>query len=57
MWGRVQVVGGRSPVGNKEKGRGVGRTVGGVGTGKGTGKSMRTRLSKQPFSKRPVSQF
>ena len=27
----------------------------GVGTGKGTGKSMRTRLSKPPFSKPPFS--
>ena len=33
----------------KEEGGGEGR--GGVGTGKGTGKSMRTRLSKLPFSK------
>ena len=38
----------------RQKGKGVGR-VGGVGTGKGTGKSMRTRLSRLPFSKLPFS--
>ena len=30
---------------------------GGVGTGKGTGKSMRTRLSKLPFSLSPMSEL
>ena len=39
----------------REKGKEVGRVGGGVGTGKGTGKSMRTRLSKLPFSKLPLS--
>ena len=38
----------------REKGEGLGRVGGGgVGTGKGTGKSMRTRLSKLPFSNLP----
>ena len=36
---------------NKGKGEEGGDGGGGVGTGKGTGKSMRTRLSKLPFSK------
>ena len=35
----------------REKGKDAGRVWGGVGTGKGTGKSMRTHLSKLPFSK------
>ena len=34
----------------RKKGKGVGRVGGGVGIGKGTGKSMRTHLSKLPFS-------
>ena len=38
-----------------DKGKGMGRVGGGVGTGKGTGKSMRTRLSKLPFSKPPFT--
>ena len=38
---------------NEEKGKGVESVGGGVGTGKGTGKSMRTRLSKLPFSNLP----
>ena len=40
--------------GNEGKGEG-GRVGGGVGTGKGTGESMRTRLSKLPFSHLPLS--
>ena len=36
-------------------GRGWGVWDGGVGTGKGTGKSIRTRLSKLPFSNLPFS--
>ena len=43
------------PVEDEGKGRGWGGLGGGVGTGKGTGKSMRTRLSKRPFSKLPFS--
>ena len=39
----------------RERGKGVGRVGAGVGTGKGTGKSVRTRLSKLPFSKLPWS--
>ena len=41
----------------EEKGKGVGRVgVGsGMGTDKGTGKSMRTHLSKPPFSVLPFS--
>ena len=39
----------------RENGEGVGRVGGGVGTGKGTGRSMRTRLSKLPFSNLPLS--
>ena len=35
------------------KGEGGGEGGGGVGTSKGTGKSVRTRLSKLPFSKLP----
>ena len=38
---------------NQGKGEGGGEGGGSVGTSKGTGKSMRTRLSKLPFSKRP----
>ena len=46
----VQVgCGGWFPVENKRRRGGGGG--GGVGTGKGIGKSMRTRLSKLPFSK------
>ena len=48
--------GGGFPVKNmRVKGKGVRRVGGGVGTCKGTGKSMRTRLSKLPFSKLPCS--
>ena len=36
----------------EHKGKGE---LGGVGTGEGTGKSMRTRLSKLPFSDLPFS--
>ena len=56
VWGRVQV-GGRGwlSLENDGKGKGVGRVGAGVGTGKGTGKSMRTCLSKLPFSKLPFS--
>ena len=55
MFGFLWVVGSSFLWKMTEKGKGVGRAGGGVGTDKGTGKSMRTRLSKLPFSKLPLS--
>ena len=57
IWGRVQVGGGGClPVENEGKrGKGVGRVGGGLGTGTATGKPMRTRFSKLPSSKVPLS--
>ena len=49
------MAGGGFPVRNEGKGEGGGEGGGGVGTSKATGKSMRTRLSKLPFSKLPLS--
>ena len=56
VWGRVKVGGGGWVCCGKirEKRKRVGRVGSGVGTRKGTGKSMRTRLSKLPFSKLPL---
>ena len=57
VWGRVQVRGGGwlscGKKGGGEKRKGMGRVGGWGRTGKGTGKSIRTRLSKLPFSKLP----
>ena len=53
VWGRVQVSSGWVVFLLGKQGKSVGG--GGVGTGKGTGKSMRTRLSKPPFSKLPFN--
>ena len=57
VWGRVQVGGGGwfscGKQGKGDTGWGGHGGGGGLGTGKGTGQSMRTRLSKLPFSKLP----
>ena len=52
--GRFQV-GGRGWFSKGQRGQGLVRVGDGVGTGKETGKSMRTHLSKLPFSKLPFS--